>query len=41
MDGERGGFDLRFEALTPPAEIDGDEAVARAGGMAGYEQLCG
>jgi hypothetical protein len=41
MVGERGGFDLRFEALTPPAEIDGAEAVARAGGMAGYEQLCG
>ena len=41
MDAEHHGFDLRFEALTPPAEIDGDEAVARAGGMAGYEQLCG
>ncbi len=41
MDAERHGFDLRFEALTPPAEIDGGEAVARAGGMAGYEQLCG
>ena len=41
MDGERHGFDLRFEALTPPAEIEGGEAVAQAGGMAGYEQLCG
>ena len=41
MDGERHGFDLRFEALSPPAEIAGDDAVARAGGMAGYEQLCG
>jgi hypothetical protein len=41
MDAEHHGFDLRFEALTPPAEIDGDEAVALAGGMAGYEQLCG
>ena len=41
MDGEHHGFDLRFEALTPPAEIEGGEAVARAGGMAGYEQLCG
>ena len=41
MDAEDHGFDLRFEALTPPAEIAGDEAVARAGGMAGYEQLCG
>jgi hypothetical protein len=41
MDAERHGFDLRFEALTPPAEIDADAAVVRAGGMAGYEQLCG
>jgi hypothetical protein len=41
MQSEQHGFDLRFQALTPPAEIDGDEAVARAGGMAGYEQLCG
>ena len=41
MEGERHGFDLRFQALTPPAEIEGAEAVARAGGMAGYEQLCG
>jgi hypothetical protein len=41
MDGEQHGFDLRFQALTPPAEIDGGEAVVRAGGMVGYEQLCG
>ena len=41
MDGERHGFDLRFQALSPPAEIEGSEAVAQAGGMAGYEQLCG
>ena len=40
MDGERHGFQLRFEALSPPAEIAGDDAVALAGGMAGYEQLC-
>jgi hypothetical protein len=40
MDGERHGFELRFEALSPPAEIAGDDAVAQAGGMAGYEQLC-
>ena len=40
MDGERHGFELRFEALSPPAEIAVDDAVARAGGMAGYEQLC-
>jgi hypothetical protein len=41
MDGERHGFDLRFEALSPPAPIGDDEPVATAGGMAGYEQLCG
>ena len=41
MDGERHGFELRFQALSPPAEIAGDDAVAQAGGMAGYEQLCG
>ena len=41
MEGERHGFDLRFQALSPPAEIAGEDAVARAGGMAGYEQLCG
>ena len=41
LEGERHGFDLRFEALTPPAAIADDAAVAQAGGMAGYEQLCG
>jgi hypothetical protein len=41
MESERHGFDLRFQALSPPAEIAGDDAVAEAGGMAGYEQLCG
>jgi hypothetical protein len=40
MEGERHGFELRFEALSPPAEIAGDDAVVVAGGMAGYEQLC-
>jgi hypothetical protein len=34
------GFDLEFEALGAPAEIDPAEPVARAGGMVGYEQLC-
>jgi hypothetical protein len=34
------GFDLEFEALGAPAEIDPGEPVARAGGMVGYEQLC-
>jgi hypothetical protein len=41
MDGERHGFELRFQALSPPALIADDDAVARAGGMEGYEQLCG
>jgi len=34
------GFALEFAALTPPAELGGRQAVARAGGMEGYEQLC-
>lgn len=41
LEGERDGFDLRFEALSPPAGIADGDAVAQAGGMAGYEQLCG
>jgi len=35
-----GRFELSFEALGAPAELDADEPAARAGGMAGYEQLC-
>jgi hypothetical protein len=35
-----GNLDLAFEALGPPAELDEDSPAARAGGMAGYEQLC-
>ena len=35
------GLDLRFEAISAPAALDPDGAVARAGGMEGYEQLCG
>ena len=35
-----GAFDLRFEACSAPAELDGESAVGRAGGMRGYEQLC-
>jgi hypothetical protein len=31
---------LEFEALGPPAELGEDEPAARAGGMAGSEQLC-
>ena len=41
MEGDEHGFDLRFQALTPPAGIDVADPVAQAGGMAGYEQLCG
>jgi hypothetical protein len=39
--GEGGhGFDLTFDAAGPPAELDTQEPAARAGGMAGSEQLC-
>ncbi len=41
MEGERHGFDLRFQALSPPAAVGAGDAVALAGGMEGYEQLCG
>jgi hypothetical protein len=34
------GFELEFEALSAPAELPEDEAAARLGGMAGYEQVC-
>lgn len=40
MAGERHGFALTFEAVSPPAELGADDPAARAGGMAGYEQLC-
>ncbi len=33
-------FELIFEATTPPAEYGGRDAVAKAGGLEGYEQLC-
>jgi hypothetical protein len=33
-------FELVFEALTPPAEYGGRQAVVKAGGMEGYEQVC-
>jgi predicted secreted hydrolase len=33
-------FELTFEALTPPAEYGGRQAVVKAGGMEGYEQVC-
>jgi hypothetical protein len=37
---EGSGFDLRFEARSAPAVLAADTAVALAGGMEGYEQLC-
>jgi hypothetical protein len=33
-------FELAFEALTPPAEYGGRQALVKTGGMEGYEQLC-
>jgi len=38
--GEGAGFELTFAALGSPAELDAAAAVPRAGGLAGYEQLC-
>jgi hypothetical protein len=34
------GGELTFQATGPPAELEESEPAARAGGMAGYEQLC-
>ena len=34
------GFDLEFEAASPPAELEADAGAARLGGMAGHEKLC-
>jgi hypothetical protein len=33
-------LELEFEAMTPPAELSGRQAAAKAGGLEGYEQLC-
>jgi hypothetical protein len=38
-DGDDGGFELRFDALGEPAQLDGALA-ASAAGLDGYEQLC-
>jgi hypothetical protein len=35
-----GDDELTFEATGPPADIEPSEPLARAGGMAGYEQIC-
>lgn len=39
-DGDGGGFELRFEALGPPAELGGGALAASAASLHGYEQLC-
>lgn len=39
-EGDRAGFELRFEAVSAPAALGPDAPVARVGGMEGYEQLC-
>lgn len=38
---EDASFELRFEARSGPAVLGADQPAARAGGMEGYEQLCG
>lgn len=40
FDGDEGGFELRFDALSPPAEVGRGELAASAAGVEGYEQLC-
>lgn len=39
-DGDEGGFELRFEALGPPAELGSGALAASAAGLHGYEQPC-
>jgi hypothetical protein len=39
-DGDGGGFELHFEALSPPAELHGGTITERAADLHGYEQLC-
>lgn len=39
-DGDDGGFALRFEALSAPAELGTGAVTASAAGLHGYEQLC-
>jgi hypothetical protein len=40
LDAGEHSFELAFQALGPPAEVEPGEAVVRLGGMTGYEQLC-
>jgi hypothetical protein len=39
-DGDDGGFELRFEAISAPAELSDGAVAASAAGLRGYEQLC-
>lgn len=39
-DGDDGGFELRFEAVSAPVELGARAAAASAAGLQGYEQLC-
>jgi hypothetical protein len=39
-DADDGGFELRFEALSAPAELGSGAVTASAAGLHGYEQLC-
>lgn len=39
-DGDDGGFELRFEALAPAAEVGGGALAASAAALHGYEQPC-
>jgi hypothetical protein len=39
-DGDDGGFELRFEAISAPAELSAGAVAASAAGLRGYEQLC-
>jgi len=39
-DGDDGGFELRFEAISAPAELGADAVAGRAASLDGYEQLC-
>jgi hypothetical protein len=39
-DGDDGGFELRFEAISAPAELSAGAIAASAADLQGYEQLC-
>ncbi|HET6448905.1 MAG TPA: hypothetical protein VFG31_07320, partial [Conexibacter sp.] len=39
-DGDDGGFELRFEAISLPAELGTGAVAESAAGLHGYEQLC-